>query len=153
MSAESQGTAPKGARGGGTVRMMPNGAEGFANQCEPRAFTGIDVGPFFIHEDVSDDGMLAVADDMANCGWWHVTHIASGRAVQKGIPSKERALWLANKLLAFDVWAGDTKASILANIPPEVVTQIKVLRMDAAHGDCQGQIQDDAALAKAGGES
>ncbi|MNM94623.1 hypothetical protein D3C81_1070340 [compost metagenome] len=122
------------------TRMLPEVPE----SCErpevgPHPFTGFDVGPFFVHLDFSDNEAMTVSgtDDV---GDWVVTHRESGFAVQKGIPTPWRAIWLAQKLFAKSSWSGRTKDAVLATLNPSVVDEIRVLRADAMRGDCQGQI-------------
>ena len=122
------------------TRMLPEVPE----SCErpevgPHPFTGFDVGPFFVHLDLADNEAMTVSgtDDV---GDWVVTHRASGFAVQKGIPTPWRAIWLAQQLLAKSSWSGSSKDAVLATLNTSVVDEIRVLRADAMHGDCQGQI-------------
>ncbi len=122
------------------TRMLPEVPE----SCErpeigPHPFTGFDVGPFFVHLDLADNEAMTVSgtDDV---GDWVVTHRESGFAVQKGIPTHWRAIWLAQQLLAKSSWSGATKGAVLATLSTSVVDEIRVLRADAMHGDCQGQI-------------
>lgn len=122
------------------TRMLPEVPE----SCErpevgPHPFTGFDVGPFFVHLDLADNEAMTVSgtDDV---GDWVVTHRASGFAVQKGIPTPWRAIWLAQQLLAKSSWSGSSKDAVLATLNTSVVDEIRVLRADAMHGDCQGEI-------------
>lgn len=127
------------------TRMLPEVPE----SCErpevgPHPFTGFDVGPFFVHLDLADNEAMTVSGT-DEVGDWVVTHRESGFAVQKGIPTPWRAIWLAQSLLALSSWNGDTKDAVLATLKPSVVDQIRVLRADAMHGDCHGQIDSKRA--------
>lgn len=118
---------------------FPLTREAFDPGLKPVEHTGFSVGPFFVHLALSDNETASCAkhDDHYS---WHVTHRASGFAVQKSIPTHVRALWLARKLLAFDVWGGSTKDEVLAAVDADTKAQIDVLRTDAANGDCQGEM-------------
>lgn len=104
-----------------------------------RAFTGFDVGPFFVHSAMSDDGVMNVGVDAFT---WHVSHRATGLSARQRIPTHARAIWLARKLAAFDCWDGDTKEAVHANVTPEIRLQFDALFLDATDGDCQGEIPE-----------
>lgn len=76
--------------------------------------TGVALGPFIIHESV--DGLSG----------WVVTHAASGFAIQKRIPRKDRALWLAGELNGYPVWDFTTPKGM--NIPTEILEKISQAR-------------------------
>lgn len=106
---------------------------------EPTAVTGFDVGPFFVHRGIDDaEGVRFTHAD--ECDLWHVTHRASGFAAQKRIPTHARAIWLAQRLMSFGNWQGESRESVVAALTPEQVTQVQVLRADAVSGDCQGSM-------------
>ena len=122
------------------TRDFPDGSLAFANQTiTPRAYTGFDVGPFFVHFATSDDGRQTCAD-LADPDCWHVTHRASGFAAQKNLATHARGIWLAKKLAEFGSWDGSTRAEVLAALSADDRAAIKVLRADALSGDCQGDM-------------
>ncbi|MDR7193383.1 hypothetical protein [Luteimonas terrae] len=122
-------------------RMFPELPEAHANpHSAKRLVTGFDVGPFFVHIGLSDDETLSYSNGRHEWDTWHVTHRASGFAVQKKINTHPRAIWLAQQLCALDVWDHDTKPALLAGLSQEQLAIIATLRADAMSGDCQGQL-------------
>ena len=122
------------------TRDFPDGSLAFANPTiEPRAYTGFDVGPFFAHFATSDDGRQTCAGE-ADPGCWHVTHRASGFAVQKSLTTHARGIWLAKKLAEFGSWDGSTREEVLGALSDDDRAAINVLRADAVSGDCQGDM-------------
>ena len=119
------------------VLAFPEIAGVITPRVEPRAFTGFLVGPFFVHQNVSDDETLSIDE---GGGSWHVSHRASGNAIQKGIPSHARALWLARKLIELPCFSLTSKADVVAAATPTDRIVINVLRIDAVSGDCQGEL-------------
>lgn len=89
---------------------------------------GTRIGPFGIHRSPEDTSL------------WTVTHIRTGHACQRLLPSSERAEWLARKLLDFDVWRSRSPKRIRESLDAETMAAITVLRMDAMNGDCQGEV-------------
>ena len=90
------------------------------------------IGPFAIYPTPCYDGH-----------GFTVGHVATGYAVQRSLPTIERARWLARKLLDFDVWKPRNPKRLKEGIDADTMNVIKVLRMDAMAGDCQGEFSDD----------
>lgn len=88
------------------------------------AFTGQDIGPFFIHCGRSD------GENPSRRGDWTVTHIATGYSVQKDIMAKARAVRLARQLAKLDCW-GFTDAEQTRAISPSILRLIADLRSRA----------------------
>lgn len=106
---------------------MPLGNRVTGEEFSREEVTGVAVGPLAVHR-------------TPHCarGAWTVTHIATGCLAQEFLPSKKRALWLAKKLAAIDVWSF-TDPNAVKQFAPDVLDQIRSLRVDAMHGDCQGE--------------
>jgi len=122
------------------TRLIPFGDGWERPDSEKREFTGFDVGPFFVHATLSDNEIAFLSDSIDDCDTWHVTHLESGFAVQKMVPTHARAIWLAKALSTMACFGGKSKAEVLADVTPELRAQIDVLRADAVNGDCQGTI-------------
>ena len=109
-----------------------------ADAGNPREYTGFKVGVFFVHHYISDDEIGAmVSDPPSDNDAWTVTHLPTGVAVQKRIPTHSRAIWLATKLRDFHGFNMETADEVRAVLRPHR-PQIDVLRADAVSGDCQG---------------
>lgn len=122
------------------TRDFPDGSLAFVNPTiEPRAYTGFDVGPFFVHSATSDDGRQTCAGG-ADPDCWHVTHRASGFAAQKNLTTHARGIWLAKKLAEIGSWDGSTREEVLGALSDDDRAAINVLRADAVSGDCQGDM-------------
>ena len=122
------------------TRDFPAAALVFGNPTiEPRAYTGFDVGPFFVHFATSDDARQTCPGG-ADPDCWHVTHRASGFAAQKNLATHARAIWLAKKLAEFGSWDGSTREEVLAALSADDRAAISALRADALSGDCQGDM-------------
>ena len=91
------------------------------------SFTGVDVGPLFVHRDHPDDRLELL--DPRFLGWT-VSHTATGYAVQKGIRTKAVALRMARQLRELGCWGfkdpGETKL-----IPADVMELIGGIRRSA----------------------
>lgn len=87
-------------------------------------FTGIEVGPFFIHRDWHD-GM-----SRPRYGGWSVSHSATGYAVQKEIRTKAAAMKLARELAKLDCW-GFMRPEQVKGFPEKTLIAIRRLK-DAA---------------------
>ncbi|USJ00897.1 hypothetical protein MUG10_01115 [Xanthomonas prunicola] len=104
----------------------------------PKDFTGFVVGALFVHHAVSDDETtLMGAFGECGIGDWNVTHIASGFALQKGIPTHRRAIWLATQLMTFPGMDAQTVEECRRAAAPHR-DAITTLCIDAKQGDCQG---------------
>ncbi|MGY4892342.1 UNVERIFIED_CONTAM: hypothetical protein EX528_18870 [Xanthomonas axonopodis] len=105
----------------------------------PKDFTGFVVGSLFVHHAISDDETI-VMGALGECGIgdWNVTHITTGFALQKGIPTHARAMWLAAQLMEFACMEAETVVDCqrLGAAHREAIT---ALCLDAKHGDCQGK--------------
>ncbi len=105
---------------------------------EPTAFTGFKVGPFFCHHAVSDDESTLMGEyGEVDFGDWNITHIGTGFAVQKALPTPFRAVWLAERLLELHPMDGNSVDAIREAVAG-FRGEIDVLRFDAKNGDCQG---------------
>lgn len=121
------------------VRMLPEVPSAYGKAPSiPHAFTGFNFGPFFVHQGISDDGEMRVSDFYEEADLWHVSHVATGLAVQKGIPHAARALWLAKKLSPLKCFEHDDKDRVIESASDEDKAQMLALRADARMGDCQG---------------
>lgn len=87
------------------------------------AFTGQEIGPFFVHRSAPDKFAPRRGD-------WTVTHARTGYAVKRHIGSKQRALALARKLCPLDCWGFETPNGV-RQLPADVLQRIHALR-DAA---------------------
>jgi len=106
---------------------MPLGNRATGEELSRREEEGVAVGPFALHRTPHFQRK------------WTVSHVATGCVVQEMLPTKKRALWLAKKLTALDVW-DFTDPMAAKQIAPDVLGQITTLRADAMHGDCQGSL-------------
>lgn len=120
------------------VVMMPCGEDAAKRHVEDRhAHTGFIIGPFFAHYYMSDDESAALVGSGLQKNAWTVTHLATGFAAQKSIPTHSRAIWLAQQLLALHPFDGDSAVSVREAVS-ELRGAIDTLRADAVSGDCEG---------------
>jgi hypothetical protein len=88
--------------------------------------TGEAIGPFLIHQ-----------TPYFGRRNWTVTHIPSRFSAMQNLPSRKRAQWIARQLLPLTEWEFSDPAHA-QKLPADVLQTIKVLRIDARYGDCQG---------------
>ncbi|WP_191862470.1 hypothetical protein [Stenotrophomonas sp. AS012628] len=108
-----------------------------ADASPPSKFTGFVVGPFFCHHVYSDDEKTMMGDStVAELGEWQVTHVETGACVQRGLPTHYRAIWLAEKLSAFQDFTLPSFQAIKEALAPQE-EEIASLRWEAKNGNCQ----------------
>lgn len=108
-----------------------------ADATPPNKFTGFVVGPFFCHHVYSDDEKAMMGDStVAELGDWQVTHVETGAYVQRGLPTHYRAIWLAEKLSAFQDFTLPSFQAIKDALAPHE-EEIASLRWEAKNGNCQ----------------
>ena len=87
------------------------------------AFTGQDVGPFFIHPGQPDS-------EHPPRGNWTVSHINTGYSVHKHIRTKARAIRMARQFAKVDCW-DFTEAEQSRAISPDMLRLIADIRRGA----------------------